>query len=250
MAKVQKESKAARESSAPTRVDSIITKLKNHPLIAGIIVVGIIAIAIGNATDAVSNIREFLGQINAARQPTYAELMRNVARYVIDARIERRSYTGPVVITPVGLFGDPGKLADGSPTGYTYLLCRFTNTSGQPVTIGAVTSEHSWYRLDDIGLGYHPTLISLSQMQMWFGGKPVKRQELLEGARDYQKFAIEEATLPAHATKYAYVNSLGSAWPKELTLTIIDVTDNEAGSAKITIDASSLSFPAAVAHGG
>ncbi|WP_422105062.1 hypothetical protein [Winogradskyella sp.] len=220
-----------------TRVDKMLKRLKNNKILASIILFSVIIIAIGSLTDATGKIADFYNRLITSGEPKYQELIDNVSQYVIEGSLQRVNFTGDVIITPVGLFSDPGNLADGSPTGYTYLLCRITNKSSSPVTIGAVLDENeTWYRLDDPSFGYRPVATSLVQFQMWFRGNPIKRKELNDNRSSYHDSFIQSSTIEPGHTKYGFINSLGRAWPKEVTFSIVDVTDFIVGSARIKIN--------------
>ena len=217
-----------------TRADRILARLKNHTVLATLVVLTAIITGAATATDALSKLISLGKQVWTATRPQYRELLANVTKYAIDAQFERLDYTGPVVITPVALFRDPHSLADGSPSGYTYLLTRFTNMSSAPVTVGALVNERGTpYRLDDPQFGYQPTIITLYQLQMFFRGKPMKPDRLNVGVGPDSIFG--RATIPAHSSRYAYINSLTTPWPSVLALTVIDVTDNPAGTVRIKI---------------
>ena len=154
--------------------------------------------------------------------------------YVIQSRIQRLSYEGDLVITPVQLFRDTDeKLANGSDSPYTYLLCRITNNTDQPRTIGCMRkSAGRWYRLDDLHLGYTPVVTSLAQYQAWFEDS---------WSRDSYRpnpglNLITEATIEPRMTKYAYVNCLGKGWNGTFKLEIVDVKDEIVARATIQVE--------------
>ena len=227
-------------------VDATLKRIKNNKLIACVIVVGMVVITVGNLTDAFTKITEFYLRLGTSGEPENVELIENISQYVINGSVDRVNYSGDVIITPVGLFRDPRRRADGSATGYTFLLCRFTNTGDKPITIGAIVSESKRrYRLDDPGFGYRPVATSMAQWQGFFRGRPIspmeieKIKERLERRKkssprvSISKF--ENATLLIGETKYGYVNSLGHDWPSEITLSIIDLTDRDVGTARLRI---------------
>lgn len=219
-----------------TRVDKTVNRLKNHKLLATVIVIGLAVIAVGSFTDALGKIGDFVARFRTSGDPLIEELIKNVSDYVVDARIERVDFSGDVVITPVGLFRDPpNTLVDGFPSDYTYLLCRFTNTSEQPVTIGAVVDgDNDYYILDDPNFGYRPIVTTLMQFQMWFRGEPVERTQLKKEESRIPDNFIDAATLEPRKTKYGYITN-PHEWPEEITFTVIDVTDTTAGTVTLQI---------------
>jgi len=216
--------------SKESLVEHWLRKLNSNRFSASVIVVGICAVGIGSFTGALGTVIDAVGKFKKSREPKFAELMSVVSQYAIKASIERESYDGKIVITPVALFRDTQTLANGKPSGYTYLLCRFTNVSDHPITIGALESDRSRYRLDDPGLGYQPVVTTLYQFQMFVRGQPIVRNSV-----DSDSAFVNSSTIEGGKTKYGYVNSLGAPWPSEMTLTIIDATDSEAGKAKLRI---------------
>lgn len=230
MARRRRDYTAAASSSDKSRVDVILLRLKNHPVVAVTVVVCIVIVATAATTDAVDKLVDLSRRLRTPVRPEYGELIESVHKYAIDARIVRTHYQGPIVITPVAMFSDPGTLADGSPSGYTYLLARFTNTSASPITVGMLLGDRDAYVLADLRFGYRPTFITLYQIQGFARGMPLSHEQRL--AADM----FGAATIPAHSTRYGYINSLGKPWPSQITFDVIDVTDNSAGSARLEID--------------
>lgn len=201
----------------------------------GYFILGIAMIVIGGALGAVGAYfaKDGWEQIKAAQlaPPTPSA---EAARYVIPGSMSRKSHSGDLVLSPIGLFNDTEPLAGGRPSGYTYLLCRITNTGSRATTIGAIEGEGlGWFRLDDLHLGYSPVATSLTQWQMFSRGHPIEVASHSSAQR--RESPMEQATLKAGETKYAYINSLGRPWPAEITFVIVGATDTEAGRATLTI---------------
>lgn len=212
-----------------TLVDSFIKFLKNNKIIASLMVFGAIVIGIGSFTDSLSKIEVFYKNLKTSNDPKYIELIENVSNYVIDAEIKRVEYSGDIVITPIVLFKDSRNRSDGTPSDFTYLLCRFTNTGSRVLTVGALMEkDEGYYRLDDPMFGYRPVLTTLAQWQGWYRGMPLELLNQNGGSMEY-------ASLEGGATKYGYINSLGKAWPERISFQVFDVTDEIFGEVTLEI---------------
>jgi hypothetical protein len=223
-------------------VNFFLGKIRRNRIGSILIVLGIVVISIASFTNAIDAISNFIDKFKRVNDPTSSELIEQMAKYIVKGSVKRGQYSGQIVITPIGLFSNPKPYEAYNAETQSrkiYLLCRFTNISDRPITLGGVEQKSGMrVELADLGLGYQPVMISLSQTQSWIGGN-YKTKEQLEEMKDrpikYEDL-IDLATLKAGETKYAYLDNLGSTWPQVLQLEVTDATDSKVGECEIMIE--------------